>query len=185
MKSIHQICHKDGESSERLVKDNEKLEGKHKPGNCIIPLDSPRTIYVCTPMIQVTAQKGQFVWFHGALPHGGMTHEANETGTDWRPAIHGLLDSSHHVRTQGYFDFESSEDICFPVEHSKFLTDLFPILDKGEDITHTALQEIMACNTPNCDLTEAQAMRCNHCFVGRHGETLNLLSPIAPKTRKN
>jgi hypothetical protein len=35
---VHQICHKDGETKDNLVRDNPRLEGKHKPGSFIIPL---------------------------------------------------------------------------------------------------------------------------------------------------
>ena len=40
LEAIHQICHKDGERKENLVKDNTLLEGKYQPGSFIIPLQA-------------------------------------------------------------------------------------------------------------------------------------------------
>jgi hypothetical protein len=100
---VHQICHKDGETHGGEIASVEQLKGKHKPGSYILPLDDYRQIYVCTPELKVTAQKGEFIWFHGALPHGGLSYRPSLQGNDWHPAIHGHLDSIHHARKRGDF----------------------------------------------------------------------------------
>jgi hypothetical protein len=174
---VHQICHKDGETKDNLVRDNPRLVGKHKPGSFIIPLIDPRSIYVCTPMLQAEAEWGQFIVFHGALPHGGMTYKASMAGNDWKPAIHGHLDSKFHDRVQGYFDFESSDDVYFPLSHSRFMADQFPILDKGGDILWAALEEIMQRNRPVCKLTDLEAVKYNQFLVGQYSDKLELLNP--------
>jgi hypothetical protein len=174
---VHQMCHKDGETRDNVVEDNQDLKGLHKPGSFIIPLDQERTIYVCTPMLQVTAKKGQFIWFHGALPHGGITYKASVDGCDWKPAIHGHLDSSKHTRVQGYFDFESSDDVYFPLEHCKYQKDQFPVLDKGVDAVYTALQVIQSRNRDKCELDNDQAMKYNSMLVGWSSKDLDLLVP--------
>jgi hypothetical protein len=74
---IDQIAHKDGETKEGLTRQQVKLKDKHKPGSFIIPLDDFRTMFVCTPLLLVTAKRGQCLWFHGALPHGGRTCKAS------------------------------------------------------------------------------------------------------------
>ena len=108
-------------------------------------------------MIKVTAKKGQLIWFHGTLPHGRtMTYKAVDDDCEWKPAIHGHLDDSHHHREQGSFDFEFSEDVYFPLSHSKFMTDLIPVLNLGEDIIYVALTEIMSRKKGNCQLTTMQ-----------------------------
>jgi hypothetical protein len=139
---VHQICHKDGETHEGEIQSNEKLRGKHKPGSFIIPIQDSRSIYILTPGLVITALKGQFIWFHGALPHGGLTYMASKEGNDWKPAIHGHLDSVHHARKRGDFTFEESDNVYFPLEHTKFMKDLFPILYKGVDITWNATIEV-------------------------------------------
>ena len=174
---VHQICHKDGETKDNLVNENFRLKGLHKPGSFILPLEDERTIYVCTPMMQVSAGKGQCIWFHGALPHGGMTYKASVDGFDWKPAIHGHLDSSHHCREQGYFDFSNSEDVYFPLEHSRFMTDQFPVLNKGIDAIHLALLEIQERNQAKSGLSKAEAIKYNSFLIGWSTEDLELLPP--------
>ena len=174
---VDQICHKDGETHEGEISSIEQLKGKHKPGSFIIPLYEARTIYVCTPQLLVTAEKGQFIWFHGPLPHGGKTYKASPEGNEWRPAIHGHLDSIHHARKRGDFSFENSEHVYFPLEHAEFMNDIFPILEKGEDITFNALGLIhKRCVDEDSgqqfleSLTRDQLAKYNQVLCGRFSE---------------
>ena len=139
---VDQIVHKDGETSEGEIKNIVELMGRHKPGSFIIPLDEPRTIFVCTPQLLVTAKKGQYIWFHGALAHGGKTYKASKEGNDWKPAIHGHLDSNYHKRKRGDFAFEGSDNVYFPLEHVQFMNDLSPILSKARDTNFNVMSEI-------------------------------------------
>jgi hypothetical protein len=139
---VDQIVHKDGETSEGEIANKAELMGRHKPGSFIIPLDEPRTIFVCTPQLLVTAKKGQYIWFHGALPHGGKTYKASMEGNDWKPAIHGHLDSLFHTRKRGDFAFEGSDNVYFPLEHARFMKDLFPILERGLDTSFNVMKLI-------------------------------------------
>ena len=88
-----------------------------------------------------------------------MTYKASIDGLDWRPAIHGHLDSAHHRREQGYFDFASSDDVYFPLEHSRFMTDQFPVLDKGINAVHLALLEIQLGSHTHNGLTQMKSQR--------------------------
>jgi hypothetical protein len=139
---VDQIVHKDGETSEGEIANKAELMGKHKPGSFIIPLDEARSIFVCTPQLLVTAKRGQYIWFHGALPHGGKTYKASKEGKDWRPALHGHLDSIHHARKRGDFAFEGSDNVYFPLEHARFMKDLFPILERGLDTSFNVMSLI-------------------------------------------
>jgi len=139
---VDQIVHKDGETSEGEIKNKVLLMGRHKPASFIIPLDEPRTIFVSTPQLSVPTKKGQYIWFHGALAHGGKTYKASKEGNDWKPAIHGHLDSIYHRRKRGDFAFEGSDNVYFPLEHVQFMKDLSPILSKARDLSYNVMSEI-------------------------------------------
>ena len=144
-----------------------------------MPLQAPRSARA--PALQVTAKVGQLTWFHGALPHGGMTCEAVVDDCEWKPATRCHLDSSHHQREQGCFHFERSEDICFPLSRSKFMTDLIPVLNLvGGDNICIALTEISNRSEDSCKLTKEQAVTRNKHLVGQRSDTLDLLTPDAP-----
>jgi hypothetical protein len=127
---IHQICHMDGQTIFGELERNKELKGKQMPGSFIIPLEDYRSIYVVTPQTLVTVKRGQFLWFHGALPHGGITYKASKEGRDWHPAIHGHLDSIFHERKSGDLSFSNSAHVYFPKEHLELKDDLgVPLLD--------------------------------------------------------
>jgi hypothetical protein len=81
---------------------------------------------------------------------------------------------------QGYFDFENSDDVYFPLEHSKFMNDQFPVLDKGQETVYVALNNIYARNKEKCRLSIKEAVRYNTLLVGWCSETLELLTPKEP-----
>jgi hypothetical protein len=112
---IHQVCHMDGEDHNHVIDTNPQLQDKLRPGSFIIPLESERTIYHSTPATLLTVKKGHVLLFAGNLPHGGMTYRDDA----WFPAIHGHLDSTHHERTQGFFDLKVSDGVYKPAEHQK------------------------------------------------------------------
>jgi hypothetical protein len=184
---VDQIVHKDGETREGEIQSTKKLKGKHKPGSFIFPLEDFRTIFVHTPDMLVHAKKGQYIWFHGALPHGGKTYKAKKKdGNDWRPAIHGHLDSKHHKRKRGDFNLEESERVYTPLEHVKFMTDLFPVLNNGDNITKNAL-ELISERTKHeqtgeqylGSLSLVQRVRYNSQLCGQHLE-LEILPVSTP-----
>jgi hypothetical protein len=126
---VHQPCHKDGETSTNLVKNNKNLDGKFKPGSFIVPLEDFRSIYIVSPEHTVTVSKGQYIFFFGDVPHGGITYKA-EKGNDWHPALHGHLDSKHHNRSQGTIGYTEGSATYFPVEHFFLQDDLLPVFSE-------------------------------------------------------
>jgi hypothetical protein len=127
---VHQPCHRDGETSDNLYSMNEKLKGKFKPGSFIVPLQDHRTIYIVSPDHTVTAEKGQYMYFSGDVPHGGITYSFNEENSNkWHPALHGHLDSTLHSREQGNVGYKEGSMSYFPVHHYFIQDDLTPIFD--------------------------------------------------------
>ena len=128
--NVHQPCHKDGVTSESMYSDNSDLTGKFKPGSFIVPLEDHRTIYIVSPDHTVTAEKGQYMYFYGDVPHGGITYSlTSETCNKWHPALHGHLDSTHHSRVQGNVGYQEGSMSYFPVHHYFIQHDLTPIFD--------------------------------------------------------
>jgi hypothetical protein len=90
---IHQVRHMDGEDNEHVIDTNPNLKDKFKAGSFIIPLESERSIYHCSPEMMLMVKKGQVLVFAGNFAHGGITYREDP----WFPAIHGHIDSIHHM----------------------------------------------------------------------------------------
>jgi hypothetical protein len=70
---------------------------------------------VCV-LYRSTTVLGHALIFAGNFPHGGMTYREDA----WFPAIHGHIDSTHHERTQGFFDLKVSDCVYKPVGRDFF-----------------------------------------------------------------
>jgi hypothetical protein len=96
---IHQICHRDCDTEDDQLTENQKLVGLDFPMSAIIPLQDDRTIYVGIPDNLVEVSLGQYLVFLGNLAHGGITRVLLETdpGNLWKCSLHIHLDSKHHT----------------------------------------------------------------------------------------
>ena len=110
---IHQMRHRDGDTEKNPFGDNEALNNLFFPFSFIIPLADKRDLYIGTPATTISTPKGFYIIFRGDVPHGGMTYR----GPEWHPCVHGHMDSNHHTRDSGLFNYCSEHDGYLPVEH--------------------------------------------------------------------
>lgn len=109
----HQMRHRDGDTEQNPYGKTEALNELFFPFSFIIPLEDKRDLYIGTPATTISVPKNFYVIFRGDLPHGGVTFRQLE----WHPCIHGHMDSDHHNRDSGLFNYSSEHDGYLPIQH--------------------------------------------------------------------
>lgn len=131
-KTHHQICHADFcqiliDGEWISCSDNPQLQHIFVPGSLILALDDYREIYVGSADNIVHIKKGEYYFFQGDTPHGGLTWRYDPTTKEvvkWHPSLHLYVESIYHRRDMedgGRLEFDADPKNYLPKAHVPFL----------------------------------------------------------------
>jgi len=135
---VHQLCHCDFPHHEftEPVDDsttdtevvlygataNPNCANHIKSGSILIPLDDMREVYLIDEESIAPINKGEYLYFPGDLPHGGLTYKwVMGDVPQWHPCMHIYVENVNHALKFNQLAFAATPHTYLPVEHIRLL----------------------------------------------------------------